>query len=77
MTRMISLSDENVGKIVAPDHFCDGLFGGSVAGGVLGGVDGFELVVGVADEVVSEEDGWVRGWGLVVWVGFECSVIFD
>lgn len=69
------IADKNVGEAVAPDDLCDGLLGGIIAGGVLGSVDGFELVVGVADEVVGEEDGWVRGWGLVIWVGFKCPFI--
>jgi hypothetical protein len=69
------VADEGVGEAVAPNDLGDGFLSDLVASGVFGGVDGLQLVVCVADEVVGEEDGWVGGRGLVFWVGFECPVI--
>lgn len=42
--------------------------------GVFGAVNGLELIVGVADEVVGKEQIGVWCWGLALRVSIECAV---
>lgn len=66
--------DEHGSEVVAASGLADGVHSGTVAGSELGGVDLLQLVVGVADEVVDEEDGGVGVGRLALGVCFEGTV---
>jgi hypothetical protein len=67
--------DEHVSKRIAALDLADGILSTIIAGSVLLGVHSLQLVVGVADEVVQEEDSWMGVRGLALWVGFKCTAL--
>lgn len=66
--------DQDAGELVAAGDFLNGIKGLAITGGVPGGIDLLQGVVGVFDEVKEEEGGWVRGRGGNLRVSFECPV---
>lgn len=67
--------DEHVDKRITTLDLANGILSTVIASSILVGVDGLELVVGVADEVVQEEDSWVGVRGLALGVGFKCTAL--
>lgn len=66
--------DEHIDKCIAAFNLVHGGLSSVVTSSVLFGVDGLQLVVAVADEVVQEEDSWVGARGLALGVGFKGTV---
>jgi hypothetical protein len=67
--------DEQGSEVVAASGFIDNADSGTVAGSKLGGVDLLQLVVGVADEVIDEEDCGVGVGRLALGVCFKGAVL--
>lgn len=67
--------EEYAGELVASYHLLHLFARGLVAGCIFLSVDALKHLVGVANEVHQEEDGWVGCWKLHLRVGFECTVV--
>jgi hypothetical protein len=69
-----SIIDKHIGKRIAALCLANSTLSSAVAGSELVRVDGLDLVVGVSDEVVQEEDGGVCVRRLALGVSLKCTV---